>query len=127
MGKRPPHFFLDPLLRPVGMKAVQERRLVPPRSPVKAVCRLPTLIECHAPKHFQLFGTRLFIRQHETRMRWKGQRRKSGPFVAADAKISRDEDIHQLFGDDDDFFDRFARGEGFYFFGACGGGFQICG
>ncbi len=65
MRKNPAHFVLDSLLRPLWMLAVDECRLVPPHGPVKLLRRLPALLRRHAPKHFDLFGTGLFIRKHE--------------------------------------------------------------
>jgi hypothetical protein len=58
------------LLRPVGMLAAQESRLVPSYRPIKPMGGLPSLRRGHATENRHLFRTGLLVCQHKKRMRW---------------------------------------------------------
>src|SRR5258706_7463805 len=58
------HLFLEALLRPIRVLAVEEGRFMSAHRPVKSVRGLPALLGRHAPEDFDLLRTGLFVGQH---------------------------------------------------------------
>src|SRR5579863_3226954 len=65
MGEDFADFRRDARLRPVWMLVLNEGGFVAAHRPVKPVCGAPALFRCHAAEHRDLFGARLFVRQHQ--------------------------------------------------------------
>src|SRR5476651_2568802 len=76
MAENPAHLVVHARLRPVGMLAVQTRRLHFARRPVKPFGQPQPPCASHGAQGRELLRAGLFIRQHEKIMRQKNGSRK---------------------------------------------------
>ena len=86
--KDAPHFVFDLVLSPIRVLATYEGGFMPSRRPIKALRGLPPLFRCHAPQHFDLFRTGLFVHQHQPNMRRHLNQHKLPPVLFQLVRVS---------------------------------------
>src|SRR6266571_4108003 len=76
MEEYPPHFGIEPFVRPIRMLGAQSGPLQFARRPIESFRQTQPLFAGHSAEEVNLFPTGWFIRPHESRVRPGRQRSK---------------------------------------------------